>query len=87
MNKIKIKKKKKKMVRWRSLLLFRVLLDFLLFFFMCFLQCSSVIFTLKTIFHQKKEKTLHKNRAGEVIQDEGPEFKPQYCKKKQKKQL
>jgi hypothetical protein len=23
-------------------------------------------------------KTLHKNRAGEVAQGEGPEFKPQY---------
>jgi hypothetical protein len=27
---------------------------------------------------------LHKNRAGGVAQDEGPEFKPQYCKKKKK---
>jgi hypothetical protein len=27
-------------------------------------------------------KTLHKNRAGGVVQGEGPEFKPQYCKKK-----
>jgi hypothetical protein len=25
-------------------------------------------------------KTLHKNRAGGVAQDEGPEFKSQYCK-------
>jgi hypothetical protein len=24
------------------------------------------------------EKTLHKNRAGGVVQDKGPEFKPQY---------
>jgi hypothetical protein len=24
------------------------------------------------------QKTLHKNRAGGVAQDEGPEFKPQY---------
>jgi hypothetical protein len=30
------------------------------------------------------QKTLHKNRAGEVAQDEGPEFKSQYCKKKKK---
>jgi hypothetical protein len=30
------------------------------------------------------EKTLHKNRVGGVDQDEGPEFKPQYCKKKKK---
>jgi hypothetical protein len=27
-------------------------------------------------------KTLHKNRAGGVASDEGPEFKPQYHKKK-----
>jgi mRNA-degrading endonuclease RelE of RelBE toxin-antitoxin system len=31
------------------------------------------------------EKTLHKNRAGGVAQSEGPEFKPQYHKKKKKK--
>jgi hypothetical protein len=31
------------------------------------------------------QKTLHKNRAGGVAQDESPEFKPQYCKKKKKK--
>jgi hypothetical protein len=30
-------------------------------------------------------KTLHKNRAGGVAQGEGPEFKPQYHKKKKKK--
>jgi hypothetical protein len=30
------------------------------------------------------KKTLHKNRAGEVAQREGPEFKPQYCKKEKK---
>jgi hypothetical protein len=29
-----------------------------------------------------KWKTLQKNRAGGVAQGEGPEFKPQYCKKK-----
>jgi hypothetical protein len=28
------------------------------------------------------EKTHHKNRAGGVTQGEGPEFKPQYCNKK-----
>jgi hypothetical protein len=28
------------------------------------------------------KKTHHKNRAGGVVQDEDPEFKPQYCKKK-----
>jgi hypothetical protein len=33
------------------------------------------------------EKTFHKNRAGAVAQDEGPEFKPQYRKKKKKKNL
>jgi hypothetical protein len=27
---------------------------------------------------------LHKNRVGGVAQGEGPEFKPQYCKKKKK---
>jgi hypothetical protein len=30
-------------------------------------------------------KTLHKNRAGGVAEGEGPEFKPQYHKKKKKK--
>jgi hypothetical protein len=30
-------------------------------------------------------KTLHKNRAGTVAQCEGPEFKPQYQKKKDNK--
>jgi hypothetical protein len=30
-------------------------------------------------------KTFHKNRDGGVAQDEGPEFKPQYCKKKKKR--
>jgi hypothetical protein len=30
-------------------------------------------------------ETLHKHRAGGVAQGEGPEFKPQYCKKKKKK--
>jgi hypothetical protein len=30
------------------------------------------------------KKTLHKNRTGGVTQGEGPEFKPQYCKKKKK---
>jgi DNA-binding transcriptional regulator PaaX len=29
------------------------------------------------------KKTLHKKRTGRVA--EGPEFKPQYCKKKKKK--
>jgi hypothetical protein len=28
------------------------------------------------------QKTFHKNRAGGVVQGEGPEFKPQYSKKK-----
>jgi hypothetical protein len=28
------------------------------------------------------EKTLHKKRAGGMAQGEGPEFKPQYSKKK-----
>jgi hypothetical protein len=28
------------------------------------------------------EKTLHKNRAGGVVQSVGPEFKPQHRKKK-----
>jgi hypothetical protein len=31
------------------------------------------------------KKTLHKNRDGGVAQGEGPEFKPQHCKKKKKK--
>jgi hypothetical protein len=29
------------------------------------------------------KKTLHKNRAGGVAQGEGPEFNPQYCKKRE----
>jgi hypothetical protein len=29
-------------------------------------------------------KTLHKNRAGGVAQGEGPEFKPDYHKKRKK---
>jgi hypothetical protein len=32
------------------------------------------------------EKTHHKKGAGGVTQGEGPEFKPQYCKKKKKVQ-
>jgi hypothetical protein len=32
------------------------------------------------------QKTLHKNRAGGVDQGEHPEFKPQFCKKKNKKE-
>jgi hypothetical protein len=31
------------------------------------------------------EKPFAKNRAGRVAEDENPEFKPQYCKKKKKK--
>jgi hypothetical protein len=31
------------------------------------------------------EKTLHKNMAGGVAHGEGPEFKPQYHKKKKRK--
>jgi hypothetical protein len=31
------------------------------------------------------QKTLHKNRADGMAQDEGPEFKPQYWKRKKKK--
>jgi hypothetical protein len=30
-------------------------------------------------------ETHHKNRAGGVAQVEGTEFKPQYCKRKEKK--
>jgi hypothetical protein len=33
------------------------------------------------------EKTLHKNRAGRVAQDVGPEFKPQYREKKNQRSL
>jgi hypothetical protein len=32
------------------------------------------------------QKNLYKNRAGGVAQGEGPEFKPQYCKKQKQKQ-
>jgi hypothetical protein len=31
------------------------------------------------------KKIFHKNKAGGVAQGEGPEFKPQYCKNKKKK--
>jgi hypothetical protein len=31
------------------------------------------------------QKTLHKNKAGGVVQGEGPEFKHQYHKKEKKK--
>jgi hypothetical protein len=31
-------------------------------------------------------KTLHKNKAGGVVRGEGPELKPQYHKKKKKKE-
>jgi hypothetical protein len=34
----------------------------------------------------KKTSLKKKNRAGGVAQGEGPEFKPQYCKKKKKKE-
>jgi hypothetical protein len=33
------------------------------------------------------QKTLHENRAGGVAQGVGPEFKPQYHKKKKKEKL
>jgi hypothetical protein len=33
------------------------------------------------------QRTFHKNRTGGVAQGEGPEFKPQYCKKKKKKKV
>jgi hypothetical protein len=32
------------------------------------------------------EKTHHNERDGGVVQGIGPEFKPQYCKKKKKRQ-
>jgi hypothetical protein len=38
---------------------------------------------LKTAQAKSSRKTLHKNKAGGVAQ--GPEFKPQYHKKKKKK--
>jgi hypothetical protein len=38
-----------------------------------------------TVHETLSQKTLHKNRAGGVAQGEGPEFKPQYYKKKNKK--
>jgi DNA repair photolyase len=34
--------------------------------------------------HFTKKKKKKKKRAGGVAQGEGPEFKPQYCKKKKK---
>jgi hypothetical protein len=41
-------------------------------------QSQPVQIVLKTL----SQKILHKIRAGGVAQGEGPEFKPQYCKKK-----
>jgi hypothetical protein len=39
-------------------------------------------------FHKTlSRKTLHKNRADRVAQGEGPEFKPQYSKKKKRKKI
>jgi hypothetical protein len=32
------------------------------------------------------KKTLHRQRAGEVVQGVGPEFKPQYCREKERNQ-
>jgi hypothetical protein len=34
-----------------------------------------------------EKKNLHKNRAGGVAHGEGPEFKPQHCKKKVRAKL
>jgi hypothetical protein len=34
------------------------------------------------VYETLSRKTLHKNRAGGMAQGEGPEFKPQYWKKK-----
>jgi hypothetical protein len=39
----------------------------------------------ETVLKTLSQKTLHKNKAGEVPQGEGPEFKPRYHKKKKKK--
>jgi hypothetical protein len=36
----------------------------------------------QTVCETLSQKTLHKNRAGGVVQGEGPEFKAQYRKKK-----
>jgi hypothetical protein len=36
----------------------------------------------KTLSQKKKKKTRHKNRAGEVAEGEGSEFKSHYRKKK-----
>jgi hypothetical protein len=33
------------------------------------------------------QKTLHKNRAGEVAEGEGPDFKLQYHKKKKREEI
>jgi hypothetical protein len=38
----------------------------------------------KIVHETLSQKTLHKNRAGGVVQSEGPEFKPQYHIKKKK---
>jgi hypothetical protein len=38
----------------------------------------------QTVRETLSQKTHHKNRAGGVAQDVGPEFKPQYWKKKSK---
>jgi hypothetical protein len=36
---------------------------------------------------EKKKKKTSQKRTGEVAQDVGPEFKPQYHKKKKKKEF
>jgi hypothetical protein len=40
---------------------------------------------LKTLSRLKKRKKTSQKKAGGMAQDVGPEFKPQYCKKKRKK--
>jgi hypothetical protein len=39
----------------------------------------------QTVCKTLSRKTLHKNRAGGVTHGEGPEFKPQHCTKKEKR--
>jgi hypothetical protein len=39
------------------------------------------------ILFRKKKKKLKQKKAGRVAKGVGPEFKPQYCKKKKKRRI
>jgi hypothetical protein len=45
---------------------------------------AAIIAHRQIVCETLSQKNLHKNKAGGVVQGEGPEFKPQYCKNKTK---